>query len=102
MSTENHANNPVNNEENNEENVETPSSQSQETQQQQSQVMEDVGGDTEKDNESKLDLLKVDIKDDNTALNVIVGFLGIAQRRGTFAINESAKIYECIQQFQKD
>lgn len=98
MSTENHANNPVNNEEK----VETPSSQSQEPPQQQSQVMEDVGGDTEKDNEPKLDLLKVDIKDDNTALNVIVGFLGIAQRRGTFAINESAKIYECIQQFQKD
>ena len=90
MSTENHANNPVNNEEK----VETPSSQSQ--------VMEDVGDDTKKDNEPKLDLLKVDIKDDNTALNVIVGFLGIAQRRGTFAINESAKIYECIQQFQKD
>ena len=51
--------------------------------------------------EDKIDLLKVEINDDNTALNVIVGFLGIAQRRGIFAINESAKIYECIQQFQK-
>lgn len=51
--------------------------------------------------DEKIDLLKVEINDDNAALNVIVGFLGIAQRRGIFAINESAKIYECIQQFQK-
>lgn len=51
--------------------------------------------------DSKIDLLTVEVKDDNTALNVIVGFLGIAQRRGVFAINESAKIFECIQQFQK-
>ena len=51
--------------------------------------------------EPKIDLLTVEVNDDNTALNVIVGFLGIAQRRGVFAINESAKIYECIQQFQK-
>ena len=57
--------------------------------------------DTEGTDESKIDLLTVDVNDDNTALNVIVGFLGIAQRRGVFAINESAKIYECIQQFQK-
>ena len=49
----------------------------------------------------KIDLLTVPVNDDNTALNVLVGFLGIAQRRGVFAINESAKIYECIQQFQK-
>ena len=51
--------------------------------------------------DSKIDLLKVEVTDDNTALNVIVGFLGIAQRRGVFAINESAKIFQCIEQFQK-
>tara|TARA_Y100000389_G_C17339806_1_gene452671 strand:+ start:269 stop:568 length:300 start_codon:yes stop_codon:yes gene_type:complete len=52
-------------------------------------------------NNDKIDLLSVNVTDDNTALNVLVGFLGIAQRRGVFAINESAKIFECIQQFQK-
>ena len=57
--------------------------------------------DTEGTDEPKIDLLTVDVNDDNTALNVIVGFLGIAQRRGVFAINESAKIFECIKQFQK-
>ena len=45
------------------------------------------------------DLLNVEIKNENTALNTLVGFLGVAQKRGSFAINESAKIYECIQVF---
>ena len=48
----------------------------------------------------QIDLLKVDIVDENTALNVLVGFLGLAQRRGVFAINESAKIFEAINKFR--
>jgi len=40
------------------------------------------------------------IHDQNIALNVIVGFIGVAQKRGCFAIDESAKIYECIKMFQ--
>ena len=48
----------------------------------------------------KIDLLKVEITNENVALNVLVGFLGIAQRRGVFAINESAKIYEAIEKFK--
>ena len=57
------------------------------------------------DNESqekKIDLLTIDIKDENTALNVLVGFLGIAQRRGVFALNESSKIYEAIKMFAQN
>ena len=61
-----------------------------------------ANGTTDSVDDGKIDLLKVEVNDDNTALNVIVGFLGIAQRRGVFAINESAKIFECIQQFQKE
>ena len=49
----------------------------------------------------QVNLLAVDVVDENSALNVLIGFLGIAQKRGTFAINESAKLYECIQIFQK-
>jgi glutathione synthase/RimK-type ligase-like ATP-grasp enzyme len=49
---------------------------------------------------SQVNLLEVDIVNENAALNVMVGFLGLAQKRGVFAINESAKIYECIQKFQ--
>lgn len=49
--------------------------------------------------EKQIDLISIVIKDENTALNVLVGFLGIAQRRGVFALNESAKIYEAIKMF---
>ena len=47
-----------------------------------------------------VNLLEVAITDENTALNVMVGFLGLAQKRGVFAINESAKIFECIKIFR--
>ena len=47
----------------------------------------------------QINLLEVEINDPNTALNVMVGFLGLAQKRGAFAIDESAKIYECINKF---
>jgi len=47
-------------------------------------------------------LLKMTITDENTALNVMVSFLNLAQRRGIFSIDESAKIWECINKFQKN
>ena len=40
------------------------------------------------------------IHDQNVALNVIVGFIGVAQKRGCFALDESAMIFECIKMFQ--
>tara|TARA_B100001142_G_scaffold287022_1_gene302375 strand:+ start:925 stop:1206 length:282 start_codon:yes stop_codon:yes gene_type:complete len=46
-------------------------------------------------------LIDVDITDENVALNVMVGFLNLAQRKGAFAFDESAKIWECINRFQK-
>ena len=48
------------------------------------------------------DLLTVDVNDENGALNLLVAFLGLAQSRGCFAINESAKIFECIKIFRRD
>lgn len=50
-------------------------------------------------NTSEVRLIDVPITDENIALNVIVSFLNVAQKRGTFSIAESAKIFECIQQF---
>jgi hypothetical protein len=44
-------------------------------------------------------LVDVSIDSENTALNVMAGFLNLAQRRGAFSIDESAKIYECIRMF---
>jgi len=46
-------------------------------------------------------LLNIAIQNENDALNVLVGFVNLAQRRGCFNIPESAKIWECIQKFQK-
>jgi len=60
-----------------------------------------AGPETSKDTPPpQVNLLEVPINTEHDALNVIVGFLGMAQRRGCFAINESAKIYECVKMFQ--
>tara|TARA_B100001175_G_C19492126_1_gene633217 strand:- start:1844 stop:2068 length:225 start_codon:yes stop_codon:yes gene_type:complete len=46
-------------------------------------------------------LLDIPIQNEHAALNALVGFVNLAQRRGCFNIPESAKIWECIQKFQK-
>jgi hypothetical protein len=50
---------------------------------------------------SEIKLVDIPIKDENTALNVMVSFLSLAQKRGAFSFDESAKIWECIKKFQK-
>jgi hypothetical protein len=51
--------------------------------------------------QKKVLLTSVEITDENVALNVIVSFLNLAQKRGAFTIDEAAKIWECIKKFQK-
>lgn len=46
-------------------------------------------------------LVDIEIKDEITALNILVSFVNLAQRRGIFSIDESSKIWECIKMFQK-
>jgi len=46
-------------------------------------------------------LVDVPITNPTEALNLLVSFINLAQKRGAFAIDESAKIWECIKQFQK-
>jgi hypothetical protein len=46
-------------------------------------------------------LVDVAISDENIALNVLVSFVSLANKRGAFGLDESAKIWECIQMFQK-
>lgn len=48
----------------------------------------------------QLALLNMEIADQNSALNCLIGYIGLAQRKGAFAIDESSKIYECIKMFQ--
>ena len=51
------------------------------------------------DKETKL--VDVEVTDENVALNVLVSFLNLAQKRGAFSIDEAAKIWECVKKFQK-
>ena len=46
-------------------------------------------------------LTDVPVKIENDALNVLIGFLVMAQRKGAFSFVESSKIWECIKVFQK-
>ena len=48
-----------------------------------------------------LRLVDVDSTTESVALNVMVSFLTLAQKRGSFTIDESAKIWECIKKFQQ-
>jgi len=50
---------------------------------------------------NEIKLVDIPIRDENTALNVMVSFLSLAQKRGSFSFDESAKIWECIKIFQK-
>jgi len=40
------------------------------------------------------------VSNQTDALNVLVGFVNLAQQRGVFSIEESAKIWECVNKFQ--
>ena len=46
-------------------------------------------------------LTEVEIKDENIALNVLISFTDLAQKRGAYSLDEAAKIWECIQKFMK-
>ena len=46
-------------------------------------------------------LVDVEVNNENQALNLLVSFLGLAQRRGAFGLDEAAKIFECVKVFQK-
>lgn len=65
------------------------------------------GQDTRNENDSsfvsddKPNILDIDITSENIALNVLVTFVNLAQKRGAFDVRESAKIWQCIQQFQR-
>ena len=85
--------------------METSASQikkTKKTKQSQSAPQEPTQEPTQEQPEQKeIRLVDIPINDENIALNVIVGFLNVAHKRGAFTIDESAKIWECISKFQK-
>ena len=48
----------------------------------------------------KTRLVDVPITNQNEALQLIVTFLNLAQKRGSFTLDESAKLWECVKHFQ--
>ena len=49
----------------------------------------------------EINLVNIPVNDENTALNLMVGFISLAHKRGVFTLEESSKIWECIKKFQK-
>jgi hypothetical protein len=46
-------------------------------------------------------LVDVPVTNQNEALQLIVTFLNLAQKRGAFTLDESAKLWECVKMFQQ-
>ena len=46
-------------------------------------------------------MMATPITNENDALNMIINFLLISQKRGVYSFEESAKILECIKKFQR-
>ena len=51
--------------------------------------------------ETPIRFVDIDVTDDNVALNLMVAFLNMAQRRGAYSMDESAKIWDCVRRFIK-
>jgi len=44
-------------------------------------------------------LVDIPVTNQNEALQLIVTFLNLAQKRGSFTLDESAKLWECVKHF---
>jgi hypothetical protein len=51
--------------------------------------------------QKEIRLVDVPVTDEIVALNLMVSFLTLAQKRGSFGLDESAKIWECVRKFQR-
>ena len=51
-------------------------------------------------NPNQIPISEVPVTNQNEALQMLVYFINVAQKRGTYSIEESFKIYECIKIFK--
>ena len=49
----------------------------------------------------KVNVLDAKVESENDALNIMVNLITVAQSRGAFSLQESAKLWDCIKKFQK-
>ena len=81
--------------------METKDQPSQQQQTQENQPQENQQSQSQPQPQPQHQLNDIDIKDENTALNVMVSFLHLAQKRGAFNLQESAKVWDCVKLFMK-
>jgi hypothetical protein len=48
----------------------------------------------------QITIFDIPVTNQNEALQILIYFINVAQKRGTYSIDESAKIYECIKIFK--
>lgn len=51
--------------------------------------------------QQQVSLLSVRVTTENDALNMLVAFLQVAQKRGAFSLEEAGKIMESVSKFQR-
>ena len=51
--------------------------------------------------QQQVSLLSVRVNTENDALNMLVAFLQVAQKRGAFSLEEAGKIMESVNKFQR-
>jgi hypothetical protein len=51
--------------------------------------------------QQQVKLADLKVNTENDALNYMVGFLELAQRRGVYTLEEAAKINECVAKFRR-
>jgi hypothetical protein len=56
----------------------------------------------EQQQQPQVKLADLKVNTENDALNYMVGFLELAQRRGVFTLEEAAKINECVAKFRRN
>ena len=54
-----------------------------------------------KPEKQQVSLLQIPIASENDALNMLVAFLQVAQKRGAFTLEEAGKIMESVNKFQR-
>ncbi len=64
-------------------------------------IMESTPATAAPEKKPEVRLADAEVQNEIVALNLMVQFLGLAQKRGAFTIDEAAKIWECVKMFQK-
>jgi hypothetical protein len=49
----------------------------------------------------EVQLVNTPVTDENVALNILVAYCGLANKRGAFNLQESAKVWEAVQRFSQ-